>query len=292
MGKFKTSRLIASQSWALLKQDKEMVLFPILSAVTSLVVFALLFSIFNLSISFENSVFVTADGTGLRASSYLFVIAYYITSFFLINFFQAGLFVVAYARFNGQNLSFSDGIRISFSKIVKIFIWSLISATVGMILDFISQTSEIVGNIIAAVFGTAWEILTYFSLPSLIIGNTSVTGAFKESAHLIKKVWGETFIVEAGAGLFFIGLLLASFISAGVIVWMIPQLIFVCAVLLAVAVVFIVIVSSTLNSIFKLVIYEYARTGVVPNGFSPELLTSAIKSNPIEHIATTSNPQM
>ena len=85
----------------------------------------------------------------------------------------------------------------------KIFIWSVISATVGVILRIIADKSKLIGKVVASLFGAAWNILTYFSLPSLVIGNTSIKDSFKESAAMIRKTWGETIIVNFGAGLFF-----------------------------------------------------------------------------------------
>jgi hypothetical protein len=38
------------------------------------------------------------------------------------------------------------------------------------------------------------------------------------------------------------------------------------------------VISSTLSSIFKLALYEYATTGNIPSGFSPELIQNAIRS--------------
>lgn len=279
MGKFKTSRMIASQSWSLLKQDKEMVFFPILSAVTSLLFFALLSYIFYVNFYLTN-----IKGAEVDQVVYLFLIIYYVVAFFIVDFFQSGIFVLVHARFSGQNLSFLDGISISFKKIWKILIWSLISATVGIILDIISDNFKIVGRIVAAILGAGWNIMTYFSLPSLIIGDTTITESFKESARLIRKVWGETFIVNVGAGLFFSGIILFAFLIGIIISIAIPALIFACIFLFIVLLVLIFIISSTLDSIFKLVIYEYARTGVVPNGFSLELIKSAIKSNNIKEV--------
>jgi hypothetical protein len=279
MGKFKTSRMIALQSWSLLKQDKEMVFFPILSAVTSLVFFALLSYIF-----YVNFYLTSVNGAEVDQIVYLFLIVYYIVAFFIVDFFQSGIFVLVHARFSGQNLSFLDGISISFRKILKILIWSLISATVGIILDIISDKFKIVGRIVAAILGAGWNIMTYFSLPALVIGDTTITGSFKESARLIRKVWGETFIVNVGAGLFFSGIILFAFLIGIIISIAIPALIFACIFLFIVLLVLIFIISSTLDSIFKLVIYEYARTGEVPSGFSLELINSAIKSTNIKEV--------
>ena len=40
----------------------------------------------------------------------------------------------------------------------------------------------------------------------------------------------------------------------------------------------ITIISSTLGSIFKLALYQFALTGQVPQGFAPELVQGAVKA--------------
>jgi hypothetical protein len=39
-----------------------------------------------------------------------------------------------------------------------------------------------------------------------------------------------------------------------------------------------IIISTTLSSIFKLAIYQYAKTGIVPAGFTPSLIAGAVKA--------------
>src|SRR3989338_4270130 len=102
LGKWKASRMVVKESWAILKKDREILWFPVLSAIALLVAYA--------------------------------VIA-------IANFFQAGIMIIAHGRFNGQDLAFGDGLRGASSKFGKIFVWSLISATVGIIFDQISRRS-------------------------------------------------------------------------------------------------------------------------------------------------------
>ena len=85
----------------------------------------------------------------------------------------------------------------------KVFIWSVISATVGIILSIISERSKLVGRIVSSLLGAAWGFLTFFALPAMVIKNISVTDSFKESTATIRRVWGETFIVTIGTGMFF-----------------------------------------------------------------------------------------
>ncbi len=274
MGKFKASKTIVLESWAILRQDKEMMWFPVLSALVSivaLIIFCALYFVF----AYDSTAATTPTMQG-----YVLLFLYYFMMFFITNFFQAGLFIIAHARFSGQNLSFTDGINGAMAKSGKIVVWSAISASVGVILQMIADRSKFIGKMVAWLLGAAWNILTYFSLPSLVIGNTSITNSFKESAAVIRKTWGETIIVQLGVGLFFSLLIFSGLVlSIGVVV-LIPDVVVAIGVgaLLLVYVIVLTVISSTLSSIFKLALYEYATTGKVPSGFSPALIQNAIKT--------------
>ncbi len=282
LGKFRASKLIVKQSWHVLRQDKELVWFPILSALCSLAFFGLLIVLYFVFVGFSGTTAeVTNDGeAALTLVDYAWLLLYYLVMFFIANFFTSGLYLIVHARFQGQDLSFSDGISGAFKNIGKIFMWSLISATVGVVLQMIADRLKIFGKIVIWLLGAAWSILTYFSLPSLIIGQKSVKDSFKESASVIRKTWGETIIVNFGVGLFFTLLYLGAMLVV-IAVSVLAQSWVVFFIMLGLFVVFIIvaaIVSSTLSAIFKLAIYEYAVTGKVPESFSPELVEGAIKA--------------
>ena len=281
IGKFKASRMIVKESWEILKQDKELAWFPVFSAITSLVAIAIMGAIFFYVVMAGNiHAFDNIDQQGVDAGSYIVLFIYYLIMFFITNYFLAGMYIIIDSRFKGQNLSFSDGIKGANDKLGKIFLWSLISATVGVILRIIADRSKIIGKIVAVVFGATWNILTYFSLPSLIIGQTSVKESFRDSASIIRKTWGETIIVNFGVGLVF-GLLsfLGIIIAVGFIV-IVPVVSIAIVVLTLLVIYFIALslISSTLGSIFKLALYQYAKTGIVPQGFTPALIEGAVKS--------------
>ncbi len=279
IGRFKASRMIVSQSWNVLKQDKEIMLFPVLSTIVSIIAFVILGLIFFFVVLGGNIESSQASTTGQNVMSYILVFVYYVVMFFIVNFFQAGIFIIAHGRFNGKDLTFGDGIKGAMSHSGKILVWSIISATVGVILKFISNRLKILGRLIALILGAAWNILTYFSLPALIIGNTSITDSFKQSAALIRKTWGEAVIVNFGVQLFFMLLTFLVCALAIGICFLIPSVYVILAMVLLFIVYIIVIsiISSSLNSIFKLALYEYAQTGTVPQGFTPELIKNAIK---------------
>lgn len=281
IGKFKASRMIVKESWAILKQDKELALFPIVSSIVSLIALIVMFVVFffvSLSGSLAN--IENMGQTGADAIFYAVLFVYYVIMFTITNYFLAAMYTIINARFNGQDLSFSDGISSANRNFSRIFIWSVISATVGVVLEFISNKSKIIGSIVAAIFGAAWAILTYFSLPSLIIGKTTVKGSFKESASLIRKTWGETIIVNFGVGLFFALLMLIGLVASIALVALVPivEILILVVILFVMYMIALIIISTTLSSIFKLAIYQYAKTGIVPAGFTPSLIAGAVKS--------------
>lgn len=287
MGKFKTSTTIVSESWALLKKNKEMMYFPVFSSISTLfamVMMATLYYSFVLGYGFSfdgfrNLFSDTNNGVQVGQTTYYSILlVYYIVVFFIVNFFEAGLIIVAQGIMSGQNVSFRDGLKNAYALSAKIFEWSLISATVGVILRFISDKSEWLGKVIAGLLGLSWSIATFFSLPALVISKVGVKESFKESAAAIKKTWGETVLVKVEVGAFFFAFLFVCLIFFFILsaifpfkfVWITLGALFVLLLLAT------VIVSSTLSSIFKLVLFNYAKTGIVPNGFSRELVAGAI----------------
>jgi hypothetical protein len=277
IGKFKASRQIVKESWGLLKQDKEIVWFPVISTIVSLFALAILGVIYFYA-AFKGNINNIQNANGIVG--YIFLFLYYLVLFFIINFFQAGILIIAAARLNNQDLTFGDGIAGASRNAGKIFRWSLIAATVGLILQIIADKFKLIGQIVATVLGAAWNILTFFSLPSLIIGQHSVRDSFKDSASIIRKTWGETIIVSLGVGLFFALLVFLGFAVTLTLIILFPHVPVVATAitLFFIYLVVLAMISSALNVIFKLALYEYAKSGVVPGRFSPELIQNAIKS--------------
>lgn len=281
LGKFAASKRIVSESLAILQQDKEILLFPILSMFVTLgasLVLGVIFFFISLGgTMIDGSLHVTKGDLGVLSYAMLFMD--YLVVIFIANFFQAGLFIIVKGRFEGRDLSFSDGIAGAMKSSGKIFMWSAVSATVGIVLRVIADRSKLLGKIIAMLFGAAWNILTFFSLPALIVGDLGVVDAFKESAAVIRRKWGETIIINFGTGLVFFFtylFLFGLFVAAMVIIPSIATVI-IGSVLFIIAIIVLSILASTLNSIFKLAIFIYAQSGNVPQGFSQDLIVGAVE---------------
>jgi hypothetical protein len=280
LGKFAASKMILTESWAILKQDKEVMWFPVLSAlVASFAVLVLIIGYYIVVLG--NNIDALSENGSEQGPvvMYATLLVFYLVTFFITNYFQAGMLTIIAARLKGQNLGFKDGIRGANKSLGKLFVWSLISATVGVILKVIEDRGKVFGTIVSLVLGAAWNILTFFSLPALIVGETSITDSFKESAAIIRKTWGEAIIVNFGVGLM-LGLFVAVvLIVAAVLCFVFPTPVAI-AIILGLGLITIVaasVVSSTLGVIFKLALYEFAKTGTIPTGFSAALVQGAIQ---------------
>lgn len=275
IGKFKASKMLVKESWNLLKQDKEMMLFPVFSVITNVVFFVLIcLAFFFLALGGSLAKLDNNEATyGLEIA---FIFVTYFVSIAVVTFFQAGIVSIAQGRMKGQDLSFADGFNNAVKHLGKIFVWALISATVGTILRLIAERSKILGRIIVAMLGAAWNILTFFIVPVIINEELSIKDSLKKSASIIGKTWGETVIINIGVGLYFMLLSLlgiAVFVAALFVQNAI--VISIAAILLVFYIIALIIISSTLDTIFRIVLYEYANTGNVPQGFSREVIAMA-----------------
>ncbi len=272
MENFTRSFKLVKESFEVLKKDKEMMLFPIISGIVTI----LLFISFIIPIFFISGTDTARRGTGNFYYFILFI--YYILSYFIVIFFNTGLITCANIRLNGGDPTFSDGFNNAKKHIGKIFVWALISATVGLILRIIADRSETIGKIVIAIIGMAWSLITFFVVPVMVFENIGVMESIKKSGYLFKKTWGENVIGQFSMGLIFfilgiIGLipLILSFLAGS------PVIIISAVVLVIIYWVVLGIISSSLDGIFVTALYNYANTGKIPSAYSPEVLTNAFR---------------
>ena len=281
VGKFKASKMIVGASWNMLKKDKEMLLFPILSFFATMIAVAILCTIYFYTIAGGDveTLRTLSDENVDRSSSVAelaFLFVFYLVTYFIATYFEAGVVAIADARIKGRDLAFSDGMHAASSKAGKLFVWSAVNATVGVILRVIAERSKLLGRIVVSLLGAAWSILTYFILPVLMLEEKGIKESLARSGESIKKTWGETVIVNVGVGLYVfvlalagLALLIGAFMTgSGLVILLAGILFFVYVIGLA-------LISSTLGVIFKVVLYEYATNGTLPEAFPEEVIRYA-----------------
>ncbi len=289
MGSFGRSLQFTKNSWRVLKLDKELLSFPILNVVFSIIV-AAAFLIGGLAsglIVFETETNMDGSGAangGLRGDipSILYGVAFYICTLFIANFFTGALIASALKRFEGGDPTVSYGIQEAKKRTAAIAAYSGFSGTVGYLLQLLQERLPFGGKIVAFLADAAWNVANVFSLP-VIMTNEQYIGpinAMKQSIGIIRKTWREAAITNFGVGI--IGVLVTfgyligvgSIISASAVMQIWPLTI--AFTILALIGLFILLAGvSALAGIIKAAIYYYAVTGRAPEQFERELMEAA-----------------
>jgi hypothetical protein len=275
MGTFSRSLNLAKQSWSILRTNPELALFPLISGLVTIVVMA----------SFAVPGFFVFRGLEREGQfgvlHYAFMFAFYLVTYFVVIFFNSGLVSCANEILAGNRSTFKEGMNAASKRIGAIFVYALISATVGMILRAISERAGILGRIVLSVLGFAWTILTYFVVPVLVIEGKSPVDAIKDSGSMLKRTWGENLVGNASINFVFMLLSLVAMIPAVLGFFVIASGIFVPGVVLIVtSVLFLIVlslISSTLTGVYQTALYVYARTGQVPSQYDPSIVQFAFK---------------
>ena len=269
--------MLTKQSWAVLKLDKELLLFPLISGLACMFVlasFALpLYGTDYLGTVMEDGQ-VTQDPI-----AWVILFAFYFANYFVIVFFNTALIACAIIRFRGGDPTVMDGLKAAMNRLPQIVAWALVSATVGLILRAIESYSEKAGQFAAALLGGAWSIATYFVVPVLVVEKTDPISAVKRSFAVLRKTWGESLAANFGVGIMtFLAMLLAIVpVGLGVMAMAsgatIPGVVLVA---LGITLVIVIsLVSSALSSILLGALYLYAADGEVPQQFDPSTFENA-----------------
>ena len=177
---------LAKDSFRVLRSDKELLLFPLLSFVV-LVIVSISFFVPFMAVGGVTS----AQNGQTNIASYVVAFLFYVVSYTVTFFFQTALVGAAMIRLDGGDPTLGDGFRIAFARLPKIIGYAIIAATVGMILRFISERAGILGQIVGGVLGFAWTIATFLVVPVLVAENVGPIDAVKRSTALLKQTWGE-----------------------------------------------------------------------------------------------------
>ena len=275
MGKFSNSWALMKASWGILKQDKEMLLFPIISGITLLILFASFIAPLYMFDSYNGANKFLSKNEDVV--NFLLIFIFYYITYFVMIFFNAALIACAKIRIDGGDPTVRDGLKIAFSHLFHIAGWALISSSVGMLLRIIEERFEFVGKIVSSVLGIAWSITSFLVIPILIIDKKSPFTAFKESAKLLKKTWGEQVIGNFSFGLVFLALSLPAWLLISVVIATGQGMVSVALITVAVTyIILLIIIQTALQAIFQTVLYQYARFNRVSGGFNNELLRSSI----------------
>lgn len=260
---------LAGSSWRVLRAHKQLVVFPALSGLACLLVlssFALPFLAHPQWLNFLDP----QAGFRVPPWAYAVAFAYYFCTYFVIVFFNSALVSCAVLAFNGEEPTLSDGLRAAVSRLPQILAWAAVSATVGVLLKVIENAHEKAGQIVSALLGTVWTVITFFVVPLLVVERLGPFAAIKRSTSILRKTWGESLGGNMGIRFFLFLLALPGILLGVVGVVLMGQVPLAGLALLALAGIYFLVhvaVASAVDGIFLAAIYQFAACGRAPRGF-------------------------
>lgn len=270
-----------SHSWELikasarvLKQDRQLLWFPVFSLVATLVVLT------SFALPLIGLDLLPRGGTASLAW-WLVGFAFYLSQYFVIFFFNSALIGSALMRLDGHTPSVRQGLSIAWSKALPILGYAAIAATVGMLLRAIEERSGFLGKLVTGLIGMAWTVATFLTVPVLVSKDIGPMQAVKESALLLKKTWGENLAGNVGIGLAFgLGTFLVMLVGLGAALLcasVSPVLAVAIGALTFLTLLSLGVYQSALTGVYSAVLYRYSSEGVPTEGFDRSLLTHAFE---------------
>lgn len=179
---------ISMTSFKVLRENKKLIIFPILSGISMLLILGSFFTVLLAASGWDVDRFDTSDGR----PNLLVLFLYYLVNYFVVVFFNMALVHCTRLYFRGEEVSIEKGIRFSMSRLGAIFAWSIFAATIGTILRLIQENAGWLGKIIISLLGVAWSIATFFVVPVIAYENAGPLDAFKRSSEMMRNKWGES----------------------------------------------------------------------------------------------------
>ncbi|MDE0862855.1 MAG: DUF6159 family protein [Rubripirellula sp.] len=283
--RFNTGFSLAKQSMGVLRTDKQLIMFPLLSGICCLMVMAS-FAVPLLMVGGGAELLAEAEqegqaGENAAMQNPLYLVClflFYFVNYFVVVFFNSALIACAVKRFYGGTPTIGEGIKASMARLPQIAGWALVSASVGLLLRVIEGRSERLGAIISSLVGMAWSALTYFVVPVLVVEKAGPITAVKRSASILKESWGESMGASMGIGFVVFLAMIPCFglIAGGAFLINVMAPLGIALIVLGVLAVLVVsLVSSALSAIAQAAVYIYGANGDTPDGFETESLGAA-----------------
>lgn len=274
-GTWSNSVGLVKASWRVLREHKELIVFPVISGIASLLLIA--------AIMVPAAVLSGISGGQFENQwvFYAFLFLFYFLTSFVVIFMNTGLVACARVGLQGGDPSVSDGLGVAFRNIGRIAVWALINATVGMVLRMVRERAGILGAVLSSIVAVAWNLVTFFVVPVIIFQGMGVIESIKESARMFKQTWGENVVARFSIGLIFFALGLVGVIPL-VLVALTGQAALIIAVVAVLLFYWVTlgIISSALTGILSTALYDYATTGQAPAEFGAAAITEAFGPKP------------
>ena len=276
MGRIRRGWRLAKDSWAVLRADRSLAIFPLLSTTFAAVALAL-----TLTPGLVWSEAVDQDWIVLP----FIVVGAYVTTFFVV-YFNVALAGATRLSMDGRDTTVADGLAVARERRGLIAKWALVQFAVGVLVKVLQYVAgdSIAGRLVAIVSslaGAAWSVTTFFVIPVLALEGLGPGAAMRRSVGLIRERWGEGLVGSAAIGLavFLVSALplVLLFGATFALIDVSPALGAGLGVLALIALIATFAMSSALGVMFRVALYRYSTEGQATGGFAHEDMVAAFR---------------
>lgn len=205
IARLRRSFRIWKQCLQVIRKDRELLLFPIMSFLLLIPVTLSFILLLASTVNFQQ-----ADGMEIKTRHYVVPFLFYLVSYTVMIFFNSGLVGCALMRLDGKDPVVRDGLQIGRENFRRIVGWALMAATVGFLLKLLENIrldgndqggGFAIGHIVSGILGLAWSLMTYLVVPVLVVEKVGPLSGVKRSIGLFKKTWGEQVVAGMSLGL-------------------------------------------------------------------------------------------
>ena len=108
-------------------------------------------------------------------------------STFIAVFFNVALAACAVRSLRGEDTTVGEGIPAALQRVGPILGWTLVAATVGLILRLVEERVPLAGRIAVWIAGAAWAVATFFVIPVLALEGGGPWRSLMRSVAVVKE---------------------------------------------------------------------------------------------------------
>ena len=271
MGRMGRGWALSKESWAIVKADRSLLVFPIIAGIGALIAVA----------AFGGA------GAGLYSTSAPLAIAIAVIGLYTVIAFSifcnVALAACAARSLDGEDTRPSEGWAAARARLRPILGWALLQLVVGGLITalqaFLRQgAGQLIGLIVGGLANFAWTVATFFVIPVIAFEELGPKAALGRSVAVLRQRWGEgvagTFAIGAivflvaflpGAALVALGIVLGG--AGGAVLIVLGAAVFLVG----------AVVQNTLMAVFKVALYRFATEDRVVGRFERSQLEAAFR---------------
>lgn len=264
MTRLRNSWTLAKVSWGVLRSDKTLAAFPLISSIVTLLVVAAFGGLIaGLGVDHDHG------QEGLKAIGYVLIVVGYIVLAFVTTYFTGALVAGANDALQGRPTTLGESFAAANAKLHRLLPWAIVQGTVSAIIAAIEERFGTLGEIVGRLLGAAWAVVTFLTIPIIMLEDLGPWNALKRSGTLLRQTWGENIVAQVG---FSVIAMLASLPGVAIIaIGIATGSLAVAIVLGIIGAIWLAIVSvviAAMSGIYRTALYRFAVDGRTPDAFA------------------------